>query len=66
MTDESVAMVFVECTGRPSNEANTDSEEIEIMLASQAEVAVLIEDPEIKFDAKAWLVLSSFAESGRL
>ena len=66
MTDESVAMVFVECTGRPSNEANTDSEEIEIMLASQAEVAVLIEDPEIKFDAKAWLVLSRFAESGRL
>ena len=66
MTDESVAMVFVECTGRASNAANTDSEEIEVMLASRAEVKALIENPEIKFDAKAWLVLSSFAKSGRL
>jgi ADP-ribose pyrophosphatase len=66
MTDESVAMVYVECTGRPSNEANTDSEEIEIILASRTQVAALIKNTDIKFDAKAWLVLSSFAESGRL
>jgi ADP-ribose pyrophosphatase len=65
MTDESVAMVYVECSGRPSVEANTDSEEIEIMLVSQSEAAALIENPELKFDAKAWLVLSGFAEKGQ-
>jgi ADP-ribose pyrophosphatase len=66
MTDESVAMVYVECSGQPSVEANTESEEIEIILASRTEVAVLIKNPDIKFDAKAWLVLSNFAESGQL
>ena len=65
-TDESVAMVYLECTGRPSNEATTDSEEIEIMLVSRTEVADLIKNTDIKFDAKAWLVLSSFADTGRL
>jgi ADP-ribose pyrophosphatase len=66
MTDESVAMVTVECTGRPSVEANTDSEEIEVMLVSQSEAAALIENPELKFDAKAWLVISRYAETGEL
>jgi len=66
MTDESVAMVYVECSGRPSVEANTDSEEIEVMLVSRAEAAGLIENPELKFDAKAWLVISRFAETGEL
>jgi ADP-ribose pyrophosphatase len=65
MTDESVAMVYIECTGRPSAEANTDSEEIEIMLVSQSEAAALIENPELKFDAKAWLVLYGYAEKGQ-
>jgi len=65
MTDESVAMVYVECSGRPSVEANTDSEEIEVMLVSQPEAAGLIDNPDLKFDAKAWLVLSRFAENGR-
>jgi len=66
MTDESVAMVYVECNGRHSVEANTDSEEIEVILVSRPEAAKLIENPELKFDAKAWLVLSGFAENGRL
>ena len=66
MTDESVAMVYVECSGRPSVEANADSEEIEVMLVSQPEAAGLIDNPDLKFDAKAWLVLSRFAENGRL
>ena len=37
MTDESVAMVYVECEGEPSNSANTDSEIIEIQLISPDE-----------------------------
>ena len=66
MTDESVAMVYVECTGQLSVEQNTDSEEIELMLVSQQQTKELIQNPRLKFDAKAWLVLSNFAENGRI
>ncbi len=64
MTDESVAMVYVECAGRLSVEQNTDSEEIEVMLVSQQQTQELVQNPRLKFDAKAWLVLSNFAANG--
>ena len=64
MTDESVAMAYVECAGRLSVEQNTDSEEIEVMLVSQQQAQELIQNPRLKFDAKAWLVLSNFAANG--
>jgi ADP-ribose pyrophosphatase len=66
MTDESVAMVYVECDGMPSVEENADSELIEVMLVSRSEASELCADANLKFDAKAWLVLSKFAETGRL
>ena len=61
MTDESVAMVYVECEGEPSNSANTDSEIIEIQLISPDEALDLLSDSTLKFDAKAWLAISQFA-----
>ena len=63
MTDESVAMVYVECQGTPSTAANTESERIEILLVSPEGALGLIKDTTLKFDAKAWLVVSRFAES---
>ena len=63
MTDESVAMVYVECEGEPSNSANTDSELIEILLISPDEASDLLNDATLKFDAKAWLAISQFAEN---
>jgi len=65
MTDESVAMVYVECEGELSNRANTDSELIETLLISPDEALDLLSDPTRKFDAKAWLVISQFAENSR-
>jgi ADP-ribose pyrophosphatase len=61
MTDESVAMVYVECEGEPSNSANTDSELIEILFTSPDEALALLNDTTLKFDAKAWLAISQFA-----
>jgi ADP-ribose pyrophosphatase len=58
LTDESVAMVFVDCEGKPTNQGNVNSEAIEIMLVTPAEAKNMCRDPELKFDAKAWLVLS--------
>ena len=66
MTDESVAMVYVECDGEPSAAGNEGVEQIEVILASGAEVGRLCADPELKFDAKAWLVLTAFVKHGRL
>ena len=63
MTDESVAMVYVECEGEPSNSANTDSELIEILFISPDEALDLLNDTSLKFDAKAWLAISQFAEN---
>ena len=66
MSDESVAMVYVECEGTPSSDKNTGSEFIEIELISSSQAARLCANPALKFDAKAWLVLSGFAKYGHL
>jgi len=66
MTDESVSMAFVECEGEPSHHCNTASEQIKVELISQRQASDLCQDAHLKFDAKAWLVLCRFAETGEL
>jgi ADP-ribose pyrophosphatase len=66
MTDEAVAMVYVECTGEPSARGNEGSEEIRVVFVDPKRAATLCADPRARFDVKAWLVLSSFARWGRL
>jgi ADP-ribose pyrophosphatase len=66
MTDESVAMVYVECEGKLSNTANTEFELIEVLLITPAEGLRMCSDSTLKFDAKAWLEISKFAEKGRI
>ncbi len=66
MTDESVSMVTIECKGRPSTAANTASELIEIDFVSPSQAARLCNNPALKFDAKAWLVLTNYSKTGHL
>ncbi len=66
MTDESVSMVYVECEGRPSKSGNEGTEDIEVIFLSAPEASRLCAKTSIKFDAKAWLVLTHFAESSRI
>ena len=66
MTDESVAMVYVECSGQPSTADNTSSELIEVQLVSRTEASRMCENPALKFDVKTWLVLVRFAEKGKV
>jgi len=66
MTDESVSMVYVECDGTPSNKGNTGSEDITTIFVSPLKASELCKDSKIKLDVKTWLVLLSFAESGRI
>jgi ADP-ribose pyrophosphatase len=64
MTDESMVLVYAECHGEPSTSGNEASEIIEVMLLSPEQAGRLCSDPALKFDAKAWLVLSGFAAMG--
>jgi len=66
LTDESVSMVYVECNGKPSTARNTGSELIEVQLLTQAQASHMCQDPVLKFDAKAWLALVSFADKGNI
>jgi ADP-ribose diphosphatase len=66
MTDEAFTLVTVECEGEPSGTALEASEVIEVLFVSPAEAGRLCEDHSLKFDAKAWLVLSQFAATGKL
>jgi ADP-ribose pyrophosphatase len=64
MTDESVSMVYAECDGQPSNDGNEGTEHIEVIFVAQEEASRLCSDSSLKFDAKAWIVLSNFAGLG--
>jgi ADP-ribose pyrophosphatase len=66
MTDESITLVTVECEGEASNQALEASEVIEVLFVSPAEAGRLCADSSLKFDAKAWLVLSRFAAIGKV
>jgi len=66
MTDESVAMVYIECNGRPSTAGNTASESIEVDFVSPSQAARLCGNPALKFDVKAWLVLYNYSKTGHL
>jgi len=64
MTDESVSLLYVECTGEFSLKGNEDSEDIEVLFISRKDAEHLLKNPEIKFDVKSWIVLSSYAAHG--
>ena len=66
MTDESVSMVYAECDGSPSTAGNQGSEMIEIQFVTRKQASQICQNPDYKFDAKAWLVLVRFAEKGNI
>jgi ADP-ribose pyrophosphatase len=61
MTDESVAMLFAQCDGEPSNRLNESSEDITVIFVSPNEALQMINQPDLKFDVKTWLVLAAYA-----
>ncbi len=66
MTDESIVMAYVDCSGEVSNEGNTSSEDIETIFVSPDEARELCCNSQIKCDVKTWLVLSIYGETGRV
>ena len=66
MSDEAVALVYVECDGSPSDRANESSEDIQVMFVDAPAAASLINDPDQKMDVKTWMALAEFARHGAL
>jgi len=64
MTDESVSMVYLECDGSVSDAGNVGGEKIEVLFLDPAEARRLSASPNLKFDAKAWLVLTVYGHTG--
>ncbi len=64
MTDEAVALVYVECDGTPSDRANESSEDIQVVFVDAAAATRLINDPVQKMDVKTWMALAEFARHG--
>ena len=56
MTDESLQVVFVECTGNPTDIHNESSELIETHIFSLEQIKELMKK-EVKFSARAWCFL---------
>ena len=67
LTDEAVAMAFVDVRLTPETSPKLDaSEELEVVLLDFAEVCRLCEDRAVRIDAKAWATLYLYQQLGQL
>ena len=64
MTDESVILVFVACTGNPTNTGAEAHEDIEILTLDCEQLARLLRRKKLKFGAKSWPLMMAFAYKG--
>lgn len=67
MTDEAVALAFIDVQGHPdATQALEASEQIEVLLLDHAAVCRLCDDATVAIDAKAWQVLYLYRLLGKL
>lgn len=67
LTDEAVAMAFVDVRGEPGAPQELEaSEDITVVLADLAECCRLCDDTSLRIDAKLWGVLHLARELGRI
>ena len=67
LTDETVAMAFVDAHMTPETMPKLDaSEDLEVVLLDFAGVSRLCEDRSVRIDARAWAILYSYQQLGQL
>jgi ADP-ribose pyrophosphatase len=67
MTDETVAMAFIDVRAVPGSAQSLEgSEDIEVLLLDFAGVCRLCDAADVRFDAKAWAALYLYRQLGRL
>lgn len=63
LTDETISLVYAECTGTPRL-LHGKSEEGETLLFAREDATALLRDKAAVFDVRAWLSLTTFAVEG--
>jgi ADP-ribose pyrophosphatase len=66
LSDETSAMVFVDCSGAPSLSGNEASEDIEVHLLELPDIDRLMDDKAVLMSAKAWPLLFTYQLLGRI
>lgn len=61
LSNESITIVYAEAEGEIDYSGNEASEDIEVFLMDKNDVRKLIETPNIKISAKAWIIMDFFA-----
>ena len=56
MTDEAIAIAFVNVTGSVNNKFLEPSEDIQPFFASKSEIKMLLTQDDLKWGSKAWLI----------
>ena len=65
MTNEVVSIVFCTANGIVDNSGTESSEDIQCFLMNSNELLELMDDPEKKISAKAYLIFKRFIENGK-
>ena len=60
LADESVVLVYCECTGAPSTDKNQGTEMIEVHLLSPADATEVLSDEHAMCDVKLWMELNRY------
>jgi ADP-ribose pyrophosphatase len=67
LTDEAVAMIFVDARATPQTKPKLDTaEDLEVVLLDFAGVCRLCDDRSARIEAKAWTLLYAYQQLGRL
>jgi ADP-ribose pyrophosphatase len=67
LTDEAVAMAFVDARSTPETKPRLEAaEDLEVLLLDFAEVCRLCDDKTVRIDAKAWAALYLYQQLGQL
>lgn len=61
MTDEAISVIYVSCEGSISTCDNQGPEQIEPLMVTPAQARDLCKKDHLKFDAKAWFILCTYA-----
>lgn len=62
MTDEAVAIAYVEVDGEVSNKFLEPTEDIIPLLVSKEEIKKLMKQPELKWGSKAWIICDHISQ----
>jgi ADP-ribose pyrophosphatase len=67
LTDEVSPTVFVDVRATPESKQKLDGmEDIQVLLLDYQQVCELVENKQVRFDAKAWTVLYMYQQLGKL